>query len=335
MLFVREVSMIYAIIMAVAFIAVVSLITILIVTKKKDEILSDSDTEDEYVAISPPASSPERDGPKPDRREMIFNGQKPDRDDFGYSETNPLCTSSVISTEKYLALLRTEEGEPLQWVREGTIAVKNLHHAGTVNVEAFSLYLHGKLYRQIFICPHGRNSTNVPAGLALAGNGVPSPYGGSILEEARQKGITEKQVLAKHALVYEESRTSRREQSTSGRSETSGTGVKPEPPSGIRTANSGNRPGNDNRAQQPVSKEPAASSSFPNYLPGFEPENVRPSLESFLVVMERHYPDHIIPESTWNHEKWDKAAAMLCKFLGYANGSEFLEAYGYTVEKDA
>ena len=53
MLFVREVSMIYAIIMAVAFIAVVSLITILIVTKKKDEILSDSDTEDEYVAISP------------------------------------------------------------------------------------------------------------------------------------------------------------------------------------------------------------------------------------------------------------------------------------------
>ena len=68
MLFVREVSMIYAIIMAVAFIAVVSLITILIVTKKKDEILSDSDTEDEYVAISPPASSPERDGPKPDRR---------------------------------------------------------------------------------------------------------------------------------------------------------------------------------------------------------------------------------------------------------------------------
>ena len=32
--------MIYAIIMAVAFIAVVSLITILIVTKKKDEILT-------------------------------------------------------------------------------------------------------------------------------------------------------------------------------------------------------------------------------------------------------------------------------------------------------
>ena len=60
---------------------------------------------------------------------------------------------------------------------------------------------------------------------------------------------------------------------------------------------------------------------------------MKPALEKFLAVMDREYPDGIIKGDTWDHDRWDRAASMLCKYLGYANGSEFLEAYGYTVEK--
>ena len=203
----------------------------------------------------------------------------------------------------------------LQWIREGSISVQNLHGAGPVNEEVYTLYLHGETYRKIYICPYGRNSTHVPAGLTLASNGEPAPYGGSVLSEARDKGITEQQVLAKQALIYQNSPYAA-EKDSSLRKE-KGTHVKPEEP--------------ENR---PKTSETSSPASFPNYLPGFEPENVKPALDRFLAVMEREYPDHRIAGSSWDHEKWDKAASMLCKVLGYSFGSEFLEAYGFTVEKE-
>ena len=305
--------MIYAILMAVAFIGAASLVTILIITKKREN--ESYEIDDEYEAVYPPPD--DRTGPKmgADRREAIFSGQKYGRDDFGYSESNPVCTSSILSGEKYLALLRTDSGEMLQWIREGSISVQNLHGAGPVNEEVYTLYLHGESYRKLYICPYGRNSTHVPAGLALASNGEPAPYGGSVLAEARDKGITEQQVLAKQALIYQNSPHAA-EQDSSLRKE-KGTHVKPEAP--------------DNR---PKASEISSPASFPNYLPGFEPENVKPALDRFLAVMEREYPDHMIAGSSWDHNKWDKAASMLCKVLGYSSGSEFLEAYGFTVEKE-
>ena len=306
--------MIYAILMAAAFIGAASLVTILIVTKKREN--ESYEPEEEYEAVYPP--SDDGAGPKlgADRREAIFNGQKVWQDDFGYSESNPICTASVLSGEKYLALLRTDSGEPLQWIREGTISVHNLHGAGPVNEEVYTLYLHGEVYRKLYICPYGRNSAHVPVGLALASNGEASPYGGSILAEAREKGITEQQVLAKQARIYE-----------------SQPHVSKQDNSMLEQKKSHEKPfrSEDRPKEAP---EGSSSGSFPNYLPGFEPENVRPALERFLAVMEREFPDHRIPGSRWNHEKWDKAASMLCKVLGYNSGSEFLEAYGFIVEKD-
>ena len=306
--------MIYAILMAAAFIGAASLITILIVTKKRDNESYEPD--EEYEAVYPPAEDGK--GPKlgTDRREAVFNGQKVGREDFGYSESNPICTASVPSGEKYLALLRTEYGEPLQWIREGTISVHNLHGAGPVNEEVYTLYLHGEAYRKLYICPYGRNSAHVPVGLALASNGEPAPYGGSILAEAREKGITEQQVLAKQARI-DESQPNSIKQDDSFREKT----VLHE-----KSSETGKK-------SKEASESPS-SASFPSYLPGFEPDNVKPALERFLAVMEREFPDHQIPGSSWNHEKWDKAASMLCKVLGYSSGSEFLEAYGFKVEKD-
>ena len=60
---------------------------------------------------------------------------------------------------------------------------------------------------------------------------------------------------------------------------------------------------------------------------------MKPALERFLAVMDREYPDGVIIADTWDHSRWDRAASMLCKYLGYDTGSDFLEAYGYTVEK--
>ena len=117
------------------------------------------------------------------------------------------------------------------------------------------------------------------------------------------------------ALIYQNS-SHAAEQDSSLRKE-KGTHVKAEAP--------------DNK---PKAAEASSPASFPNYLPGFEPENVKPALDRFLAVMEREYPDHVIAGSSWDHDKWDKAASMLCKVLGYSSGSDFLEAYGFTVEKE-
>ena len=73
------------------------------------------------------------------------------------------------------------------------------------------------------------------------------------------------------------------------------------------------------------------ASGVPNYLPGFEPENIKPLLITLLNDLDAYFPDKIIVWSEWNHEKWDKAAGFLCKNLGYSRGTEFLEAYGYSI----
>lgn len=320
--------MVYAILMAVAFIGAASLITILIVTKKKEE---SEDSADLYEAVyTPSASSREgkSDTPKADRREMIFTSQQPGKEDFGTSEFNPICTASVLSSEKYLAMLRTDAGEPVQWIREGTISVRNLHGVGEVNEEVYTIYLHGERYRQLYLCPYGKNSTHVPVGFSLTSDGEPAPYGGSVLAEAQQKGITEEQVLAKQALIYENS--SPRKKPAARAEQVRETSLREEKGSHEKKASSA-----PVEEKKPKEEEKASSASFPNYLPGFEPENVKPALDRFLAVMEKEFPDKKIPGSAWNHEKWDKAAAMLCKVLGYGSGSEFLEAYGFTVMKDA
>ena len=69
----------------------------------------------------------------------------------------------------------------------------------------------------------------------------------------------------------------------------------------------------------------------PNYLPGFEPENIKPLLATLLNDLDASFPDKTVVWSEWNHEKWDKAAGFLCKNLGYSRGTEFLEAYGYSI----
>ena len=140
-------------------------------------------------------------------------------------------------------------------------------------------------------------------------------------------GITEEQVLAKQALIYENSSPKRKPAAQT--EQVRENSLREE--KGSHEKKTFSAPVEE---KKPEEEGKASSASFPNYLPGFEPENVKPALDRFLAVMEKEFPDKKIPGSAWNHEKWDKAAAMLCKVLGYGSGSEFLEAYGFTVMKD-
>ena len=327
--------------MAVAFVAFVSLATILIITNRRERKgFSDEENDEELYSVR----KTEKRSPQKQEafQDYTDNSRLQDRADYGYSELNPVFTSSAAASERYLAALRTERGEGLRWIREGTVTVKKLNQISKVNVECYTLYLYGKEYRKLYICPSGRNSNAAPEGLILASDGKRLSYNGSIALEAEEKGITEEQVLEKYALVYKNRQTAdsgnkaykasgTAKKEDFGRTETdsvpakTGTGEKKE---------SVYRQESKNYDRPAVQKaEEKKSSSFPNYLPGFEPEEMKPALEKFLAVMDREYPDGIIKGDTWDHDRWDRAASMLCKYLGYANGSEFLEAYGYTVEK--
>lgn len=73
----------------------------------------------------------------------------------------------------------------------------------------------------------------------------------------------------------------------------------------------------------------------PKYAPGKEPENIKAYLQSLFGELNEEYSDCIIDFSTWNHERWDKAAVAMQKHLGYQNGGAFLKAYGYSIGKIA
>ena len=328
--------MIYAIIMAVAFVAAVCLATVLIVTKKKEDALAQ---EKSYEQLTPVKAVKRGTEEKTDRRDLISRTQRPERDDFGLVENNPICTASPAATEKYLSLLKTRSGEPLQWLREGTVFVQNLGGAGSVSEEVFLLYLRGKAYKRLYICPFGRNSALVPKDLQLSGDGDAAPYRGSIALEAREKNISIEQVIKKQAMISQNQGT--RAGYANPGPKVQGTEKLPEKSAKKEAVSVAVSASPTARRKEPVSVEPSssnsqqapASSTFPNYLPGFEPDNIKPSLNKFLAVMDTVYPDGVVLGSTWDHENWDRAAAMLCKYLGYSNGTDFLEAYGYKVEK--
>ena len=334
-------SMVYVVIMAVAFVAFVCLATILFVTKKKEQEEYDADDRDEELYVS---GKKERTVP---RQEEVSNYvdelHMQDRADYGYSELNPVVTTSSSASERYLAALRTERGEGLRWIREGTLSVKKLNDRSNVNVECYTLYLYGKEYKKLYVCPSGRrNSNDAPKGLILSTDGKKLSYNGSISLEASEKGISEEQVLEKYAFVYENKRQSDTvakkpfSNSTGKLTETS----KSKPVSYPAESNTSSRPKSSAKEESWINDRPYATKaeekktgSFPKYLPGFEPEEMKPALERFLTVMDREYPDGVIIADTWDHSRWDRAASMLCKYLGYDTGSDILEAYGYTVEK--
>ncbi len=100
--------------------------------------------------------------------DIIFEAQRPDDEDYGLSLNNAICTSSISSSERYLHLLRTEDGQAFTWHRNGSNMVKDINGIKNVMVDVYQLFLKGKEYKIIYICPYGYNSAYVPKGFVLA-----------------------------------------------------------------------------------------------------------------------------------------------------------------------
>lgn len=67
-----------------------------------------------------------------------------------------------------MELLRTEDGHELTWQRNGSNMVKDINGIKNVMLDVYQLYLKGKEYKILFICPYGYNSSYVPKGFTLA-----------------------------------------------------------------------------------------------------------------------------------------------------------------------
>ena len=103
------------------------------------------------------------------RRNILFDGQRPNDEDFGYSLENPIMTSTISSTDEYLKKLVTLDGKHFTWERTGSYSMREIHGVSNVMVDAYQLYLDGKEYSVIYICPYGHNSTYTPNGMKIEG----------------------------------------------------------------------------------------------------------------------------------------------------------------------
>lgn len=102
------------------------------------------------------------------RRDILFDSQKPENEDFGYSYNNPIMTSTFSSKNTYLQNLRTLDGKSFTWERLGSCCVPDIAGIKDVMVDKYQLYLDGEKYVELYICPYGHSSSYVPHGLTLA-----------------------------------------------------------------------------------------------------------------------------------------------------------------------
>ena len=103
-----------------------------------------------------------------DRRDILFDGQRPDESDYGYSESNPIMTSTIPESDKYLGRLRTMDDHSFTWKRICSFCMSELYGVENVMIDMYQLFLEGQEYKTVYICPYGHSSSYVPQGLKLS-----------------------------------------------------------------------------------------------------------------------------------------------------------------------
>lgn len=127
-------------------------------------------------------------------RDLLCDGQRPESDDYGYSIKNPICTSTISSSYEYISRLRTLDGESFDWIRQGSTRLAICNNVRNVIVDTYTLYLHGKEFKEIHICPYGHNSSYAPKGLMLVTE-KGSEFGGNIVREANERNMSIESLL--------------------------------------------------------------------------------------------------------------------------------------------
>ncbi len=102
------------------------------------------------------------------RRNLLFDGQRPNSPDYGFSPDNPIMSSTISSSYDYLESLRTLDGEPFTFDRVGSLSLAELYGVKDVIIDKYQLYLNGKEYKTIYICPYGHSHSFAPEGMMLA-----------------------------------------------------------------------------------------------------------------------------------------------------------------------
>lgn len=67
---------------------------------------------------------------------------------------------------------------------------------------------------------------------------------------------------------------------------------------------------------------------------GNEPLNVTTKLNNLLNDLKATYPDGVVRNLQRDHKKWAEKVTFLYRELGYPDGDSFLNAYGFTVERN-
>ena len=100
-------------------------------------------------------------------RNILYESQRTEDSDYGYSLTNPIMMSTIPRSYEYLNRLRTTDGETLEWERIQSINL-DLHDVKGVIVDQYDLFLKGEPYKTIYICPYGHNTEVAPEGMLLS-----------------------------------------------------------------------------------------------------------------------------------------------------------------------
>lgn len=97
---------------------------------------------------------------------ILLKCQRPNENDYGYSESNPICSSTLAGTDIYLGKLRTSDGKNFTWQRVGDVRV-DCHGVTNVGMDKYQLYLDGKPYKVLYIIPYVAEATKPPYGLKI------------------------------------------------------------------------------------------------------------------------------------------------------------------------
>ncbi len=128
------------------------------------------------------------------RRSAIFNNQRPSEEMYGRVTSNPICTGSIADSREYLNRLRTRDNKKVYWHRRGSLNL-SLYGLNDVIEDEYELYVDGRIYGIVYICPYAYNSTSAPYRMILADQFDSANYEGELERLARDRGIDVATVL--------------------------------------------------------------------------------------------------------------------------------------------
>ncbi len=157
-----------------------------------------------------------------ERRNILYERQKPDEENYGFCIENPIITSTVFDSSSYLSRLRTADKEPLFWARTGAYYEVEVHGVIVNGVDCYTLYLYGEEYAVLYLCPYGHVAKKAPKGFVLEDEDN-REFGGSIEKECEAKNLSQEQILLMHKHEHENEQLAQNvvpEKGTSGDSNT-------------------------------------------------------------------------------------------------------------------